>query len=108
MKNFLQPGVNLTLPAAADIKSGEVFILGAITGIAAGDALEDEMVDVVTSGVFSVDKVGADSFSVGDGVFYDATTKLATSTASGNTKIGTAVKVAVSGSASVEVRLVAF
>lgn len=108
MRNYLQPGVNLTLPAAADIKSGDVFILGAITGIAAGDALEDEMVDVVTSGVFSVAKVGAESFNVGDPVYFASATKLATSTASGNTKIGTAVKVAVAGSAVVEVRLVAF
>lgn len=106
MRNYIQPGVNLTLPAAADIKSGEVFILGAITGIAAGDALEDEMVDVVTSGVFSVDKVGAESFDVGDPVYFATATKLATSTASGNVHIGTCVKIAVSGSASVETKLV--
>lgn len=105
MRNYIQPGVNLTLPAAADIKSGDVFILGAITGIAAGDALEDEMVDVVTSGVFSVDKVGANAFNVGDPVFFASATKLATSVATDNVKLGVAVKVAISGSAAVEVKL---
>lgn len=106
MRNYIQPGVNLTLPAAADIKSGEVFILGAITGIAAGDALEDEMVDVVTSGVFRLDKVAADAFAVGDAVYFDEVNKLATVEATGNTRIGTAVKIAVDGSAAVEVKLI--
>ena len=105
MRNFVQKGENLTIPAPAAIASGDVVIVGEIVGIAAGDAAEDEPCDVVTVGVFSLDKVAADAFAVGDAVYWDSANKLATSTASGNTKIGVAVKVAVSGSAAVEVKL---
>lgn len=108
MKNFVQPGVNLTLTAPADIKSGEVFILGAIVGIAAGDGLSGYPVDIVTAGVFDLDKVGADAFSPGDSVYYASASKLVTSTASGNKKIGVAVEAAPAASGSVEVRLSAF
>lgn len=106
MKNYIQKGENLTLPAPSDVLSGEVVVIGEIHGIAAGDALEDEPLDVVTEGVFSLAKVAIDAFAVGDAVFYDAATKLVTSTATGNTRIGTAVKVALTGSAAVEVKLV--
>lgn len=105
MKNFVQPGENLTIPAPVAYASGDVVIVGEIVGIAAGDALEDEMVDVATRGVFRLDKVAADAFAVGDAVYFDAATKLVTSTATDNAKIGVAVKVAVDGSSVVEVKL---
>ena len=105
MKNFVQKGDNLTIPAPIAVTAGDVLVIGDLHGIVAGDAAEDEPCDLVTVGVFSLPKVGADSFALGDGVFYDATTKLATSVATDNVHIGTAVKIAVSGSAAVEVKL---
>ena len=105
MRNYIQKGENLTIPAPAAVASGDVLVIGDLHGIVAGDAAEDEPCDLVTVGVFSVPKVGANTFALGDKVFYDAATKLATSTATDNTHIGTAVKIAVSGSAAVEVKL---
>lgn len=108
MKNFLQAGSNLTTPAPAALSSGEVVLVGNIIGIANGAAASGADVDVTTTGVFELAKVGANSFAVGATVYYDATAKLATSTASGNTAIGTAVAAAGSGSATVKVRLKSF
>lgn len=106
MKNFLQPGVNLTLPAPVAVASGDVVIVGEIHGVAAGDAAEGDPCDVVTVGVFTLPKVAANAFGIGDKVYWDGTNKLATSTASGNTRLGTAVEVAATTTATVAVKLV--
>ena len=106
MKNFVQKGDNVTIPAPIAVASGDVLVIGDLHGIVAGDAAEDEPCDLVTVGVFSLPKVGANSFAVGDKVYWDAATRLATSVVTDNTHIGTAVKIAVSGSASVETKLV--
>lgn len=106
MKNFIQSGVNLTLPAPAAVLSGEVVIVGGIVGVAAGDASIGADVDLTTEGVFDLPKVAANEFAVGAVVYWNSTTKLATTTASGNTKIGHAVAAAGNPSASVPVKLV--
>ena len=108
MRNYIQKGDNVTIPAPIAVASGDVLVIGDLHGVVAGDAAEDEPCDLVTVGVFSLPKVGANSFAVGDKVYWDATNKLATSVATDNTHIGTAVRVAVGGSAAVEVRLAAF
>ena len=105
MRNYIQKGENLTIPAPTAVASGDVLVIGDLHGIVAGDAAEDEPCDLVVVGVFSIPKVGANSFGIGDKVYWDATNKLATSTATDNTRLGTCVKVAVSGSAAVEVKL---
>ena len=107
MKNFVQPGENLTIPAPADTKSGDVVIAGAIVGVVAGDALTGADVDVVTIGVYSLPKVSALAIALGDLVYFDAATKLVNKTSSGNTKIGHAVAAAANPSATVQVKLAA-
>jgi predicted RecA/RadA family phage recombinase len=108
MKNFVQAGSNLTIPAPAAVASGGVVIAGAIIGIASNAAASGADVDVVTTGVFELPKVGADAFTLGAAVYYIAASGLVTTTASGNTKIGVAVAAAGSGVATVKVRLAAF
>lgn len=104
MKNYIQAGVNLTIPAPAAVSSGAVVIVGGIIGVAAAGAAAGESVDVVTEGVFELSKA-AEAFAVGDSVYWDATNKLATSTATGNTKIGVATEVAAAGDATACVKL---
>lgn len=107
MKNFVQRGENLTIPAPADVKSGEVVIAGAIVEIAAGDAVSGADVDVVTEGVFTLPKVSALAIALGDVVYFDAATDLVNKTSSGNTKLGHAVAAAANPSATVAVKLAA-
>lgn len=108
MKNFVQRGDTLSIPAPADVNSGDIVISGSIIGVAAGDALTGETVDVATSGVFDLPKVSALAISVGDIVYYDTATDLVNKTSSGNTKVGVAVTAAANPSASVNVRLSGF
>ena len=97
-----------TIPAPAAVASGEPVIAGDIIGIAAGAAASCAPVDVNTSGVWELSKVGAEAFALGGKVYWNGTTKLATSTSSGATLIGVAVAAAAASTATVRVRLSGF
>lgn len=104
MKNYIQRGENLTIPAPAAISSGDVVIVGEIIGVAAAGAAIGESVDVVTEGVFELSKA-AEAFAVGAAIYWDSASKLATSTATDNTKIGVAIEAAAAGDATACVKL---
>jgi predicted RecA/RadA family phage recombinase len=105
MKNYIQRGDTLTLTAPAEIISGGVVIVGSIVGVANGSAAVGAPVDVDTVGVFQLPKVAALAIAAGDVVYWDATNKLVTKTASANTKLGVATEAAANPSANVTVRL---
>ena len=105
MKNFVQKGENLTVPAPADVISGQGVLVGSIFGIAAETVLSGADVDLVTVGVFEMPKVSALAIAIGDKVYWDSAAKLVNKTASGNTYIGVATSAAANPSATVNVRL---
>ena len=107
-KNFIQAGDTVTIPAPAAVASGGVVIAGAIIGIAQGDAVPGASVDVKTSGVWELPKVGEDVVTLGVAIYWNSTFNLATVTSSENTKIGVAVEAADAGVASIKVRLSGF
>ena len=107
MKNFIQPGENLTIPAPYDVGPGDVVAVGGSVGISVGTALSGEPADVCTIGVYSLAKVSALTINVGDLLYFDSATKLVNKTASGNTKLGHAVTAAANPSATVAVKLAA-
>lgn len=104
--NYVQAGSQLTLTAPELVSSGAVVIAGSIAGVALGGASAGQPVDVAVTGVFDLPKVGAQNLSLGESVFWDSTADLVTETASGNTRIGTVVRAAGAGIATVAVRLV--
>ena len=97
MKNFVQPGNTITLAAPAAVTSGSGILVGAIFGIAAHDAASGEPVETVTAGVFDLNKVGSEAWSVGDRVYWDDTDKRVTKVATDNTLIGVALAAVGSG-----------
>ena len=99
MKTYVQPGNTITLTAPYDVTSGDGLLVGAIFGIASGDALTGAEVEVATTGVFDVTKAASQAWAVGDKVYWDNTNRVATKTATANTLIGVAV-LAVGGTAS--------
>ena len=105
MKNYVQPGNNVTVPSPAAAVSGEVVVIGTLVGIAAGDAATGADLDLVTEGVFTLPKVSALAIAIGDLIYYDGATKLVNKTAAGNTRIGLAVTAAANPSGTVQVRL---
>lgn len=105
MKNYVQKGENLTLPAPYAVSSGDGALVGSIFGVAAGDAANGAEVDLVTVGVFVLPKVSTDAMAVGSPVYWDDDAKLVTTTATDNTKIGVSVATAVNPSGTTSVRL---
>ena len=105
MKNFVQIGEAVTIPAPATVTSGEGVLVGSLFGIASNDATTAETLTISTTGVFEMPKVAADDMSVGDVIYWDDSAKLVTLTATDNTKIGVAVNDAGNGSGFVRVRL---
>ncbi|NSZ17559.1 DUF2190 family protein [Agrobacterium vitis] len=106
MKNFIQQGVNLTVPAPADILSGDVVVIGDLHGIASISAAQGQDLVFVTEGVFELPKVAANNFAIGAKVYYDSTAKLVTTTATSNTLIGVAVTAAAATTGSVYVKII--
>lgn len=107
MKNHIQEGRTITIPAPGNVASGGVVIAGEIRGIAVGAASIGQPVDVATEGVFRLPKVAADNITLGAAVFYDAGTGLATldDDTGSNPKIGVALEAAAATTGSVAVRL---
>ena len=81
MKNFLQQGDAIAVPAPADVKSGDLVVVGSLFGVAATDA--DNGADVVlnTSGVYTLNKKSAQAWTVGAAIYWDSENGEATTAA---------------------------
>ncbi len=105
MKNFIQKGDTLTMAApTGGVASGDGVLVGSLFGIAAGDAAENDNVEVQTTGVFDLPKATG-AVTQGAKVYWDNTNKNVTTTATANTLIGAATVAALSGDATARVKL---
>jgi len=105
MRNYVQPGDSISITASATASSGDGVLVNNLFGVASGKAAIGDPLLLVTTGVFDMPKVSANTFAVGAVVYWDDTNKVITSTASGNMRVGLAVTAAANPSASVHVRL---
>ncbi|WP_065383235.1 DUF2190 family protein [Hyphomonas sp. ND6WE1B] len=107
MKNFIQPGHTLTVPAPAAVSSGDLVIVGSLFGVASGDADNGDDLDLVTGGVFTLPKLTTAVFTVGEDVYWDAAAEQCEEQGStgADLKIGVCVAAAGNGATSVAVRL---
>lgn len=99
MKNFVMPGENLDIIAAAEITSGQLVVVGDIVGVAQGDAEIGNGAVIVRRGVFALPKPTAQAWAVGAKLYWDAADGVVTATASGNKLIGAAAEPAANPSA---------
>ncbi len=106
MKNYVQPGVNLTLTAPYDLAAGDGALVGTNLFVVAGNAAANGAgFEGVTEGVFDITALSTDTASVGAYLYWDNTNKRLTTTSSGNTKVGVAVKAKANGDTTARVRL---
>jgi predicted RecA/RadA family phage recombinase len=105
MKNYVQPGENITLTAEAAANSGDGVKVGTLFGIASGDAEIGDPLVLVTEGVFEMPKVATDDIAIGAAVYWRSSDGLVTTTATSNTKVGVAIMAAGNPSSAVRVRL---
>lgn len=106
MKNQYQvhgDHIDVALPYAR--KPGDGALIGAMFGVCAnGGASGDDDV-LVVKGCFTLTKRNLEAWSAGDQVFWDNTSKYATTTATSNTLIGVAILDAANPSSTGVVRL---
>src|SRR5271165_6977437 len=93
MQNYVQKGQTLTVVAPYGVTSGAGVLVsgtGYVFGIAVNTQNQGDSMEIVVEGVYDLTK-DTSTFSSGDYVYWDNTNKVATSTATGNKKIGVAL-----------------
>lgn len=112
MKNFVQPGNTITVPAPGPVIGGAIVSIGGLAGVAAGDAASGGDLDLVLTGVFDLPKVATDAIVIGAPVYVDANGLVTAAEDDGDTPtpnphafLGHAVTAAPNPSGSVHVRL---
>lgn len=106
MRNFIQPGNTLTIPApAGGVVSGGIVAVGAIVGVAAATAAEGDDVAVSVAGVFDLPKVAADAVTIGARLYHDASANALTVTAGSNARVAIATAPAGAGATTVQALL---
>lgn len=98
MKTYIQHGAILTVTAPAEVASGDGVLIGSLFGVSQIAAASGAEITIVTQGVIELAKTAAQEWSVGDKIYWNDTTKKATTAASGNTLIGVAVAAAANPS----------
>lgn len=98
MKNYVNEGINLTIPAPDDVEAGMVVIAGTLIGVAQEPAAQGDLVVIVRRHVFDLPKVGSQAWTVGAAVYWDSANDRCTTSSSGNTLIGAAVAAVGGGS----------
>lgn len=97
MKNFVQPGAVLSIPAPADVVSGAGVLAGSLFGIAVHSALSGAPVEIQTEGVVTIAKAPSQAWTVGALIYWDAGNSRATNVASTHKQIGVAVAAVADG-----------
>ncbi|WP_274626568.1 DUF2190 family protein [Arvimicrobium flavum] len=105
MKNFIQQGDTIEVLAPYDVTSGGGALVGDLFGVAVTDAASGAKLQLKTTGVFDLAKTSAQAWTPGVVIYWDNTTKKATTTATSNKVIGVALLDAANPSASGRVRL---
>lgn len=98
MRNFIQAGNTITVPAPYALTSGQGAKAGQIFGVATNDAALAADVALDLTGVFELVKIGSQAWTVGALVYWDDANRRCTTVATANLLIGVAVA-AVAGAA---------
>jgi predicted RecA/RadA family phage recombinase len=91
MRNFVQKGRTVTLPAPYAVASGAGLLVGSIFGVANFAAVQGANVEADVVGVFDLPKTDAQAWTVGALIYWDDTNKVCTTVSSTNKLIGVAL-----------------
>lgn len=105
--NLIQAGdvMPWTNGTGADVASGDFIAFAASGGIALVDIADGDTGSVALSGVAELAKKATEAFTQGAVLYWDATNKQLTTTATDNTVAGTAFRAAAAADTVGEVRL---
>lgn len=103
MKNFVQPGDVISVPAPANVSAGGGVLVGSLFGVAVNTALSGAACEIAVTGVVDIVKATGQAWTVGQLIYWSGTN--ATNVASTNKLIGVAVQAQASGDTVGRVRL---
>jgi predicted RecA/RadA family phage recombinase len=92
MQAFVHHGHSLIVPAPYEVHGGDGVLIGALFGVAMSWSGAGDSVEVATTGVFDLKKDKAELWQVGDRIYWDDATRLATLRVAGNRFIGVATE----------------
>ena len=105
MKNYVQDGETITLPAPYAVASGDGLLVGSIFGVAANAAANGANVEAKINGVYELTTLSTDTATPGTKAYWDNTNKRVTTTLTSNSLIGVFTVTKTSGQATSFVRL---
>lgn len=109
MADSVQKGMYLDYTAGSDIAAGGVVVIGSLVGVAPRPIANGETGAVAVEGVYALTKpsagAGSETIAAGSLVYWDAASGIANSAAATGVAAGYAVAEAVTGSATVNVKL---
>lgn len=107
MAKFYQMGktIDYKNPGTTDIGYGHVIPLGTRVGVAEATIPAGDLGAVRVEGVFIMPAAAAEVYAVGAALYWDATAKQITSTATGNTLAGWAVEPKAASAAEVKIKI---
>jgi len=101
MATFIQDGDAVDYTPGADVAAGEVVVQGDLVGVAKTPIATGTLGSLATRGVFDFAKAPGGAISAGAVLYWDAANGVATTTASGNKRIGKAVAAAAAADTAV-------
>ena len=87
----IQQGAIVDYTAAATIANGDVIPLTGKVGVALDDAVSGDVISLELEGVFEITATTADAVAFGVVLYFDATAREVTTTATANTLAGHAM-----------------
>ncbi|CUH66818.1 hypothetical protein TG4357_02658 [Thalassovita gelatinovora] len=106
MKNYVNAGTNLTIAAPANVVAGQPLLVGSLFGVVSNDAASGTNTVLVRRGMFSdMPKVAAETWGLGDPVYWDATAEAFSTDGTDNVLVGTAPEPAAENAATARVLL---
>ncbi len=102
---FIQHGECVDFTPAVDIAAGDVVVVGDLVGITKRDIKAETLGAIAVEGVFDVDKDANDKFALGEKVYWDSVSNLASIEEAGNKLLGKCVLASGPGNNKVRVRL---
>lgn len=110
MKNYIQDGDTITVAAPAAVVSGDFVQVGRVRGIAVTSAASGALVELKTTGVFTIPKLGSEAFaSVGLPVYCvlasDGVKTVTTASTTANVLVGVNLATSAASPGSLLVKL---
>lgn len=107
MANYIQDGKSIDYTPGSAVAAGDVVVQGDLVGVAVADIAANALGALQIEGVFSFAKNtnSTDIYTVGQKLYWNASSEVVSTSSSGNKYLGKVVKAAAAADTTVNVKL---